>query len=146
MQKHGFSFGTVLRELYGPESFDLMVTLEDTDCVPFGHLALSAFMAEDRSCELGRVLRGAPGGPRGGIGRSISALVQWAGERLGVERVDLEVFADNHVAIACYERCGFQPSGRWPLTRVDTEARTSWSRADGLESPERFALKMSLEL
>jgi RimJ/RimL family protein N-acetyltransferase len=52
-------------------------------------------------------------GVRGqGLGQQITRLVlAWAFDVLGVHRVELEVLADNHRAIACYLACGFRQEG-----------------------------------
>lgn len=53
------------------------------------------------------------GGVRGqGLGREITRLVlAWAFGALGAHRVELEVLASNHRAIACYLTCGFRREG-----------------------------------
>ena len=47
-----------------------------------------------------------------GLGRQITTLILgWAFGALGVHRVELEVLASNHRAIACYLACGFCKEG-----------------------------------
>ena len=47
-----------------------------------------------------------------GLGKQITRLVlAWAFDVLGVHRVELEVLAGNHRAIACYLACGFRQEG-----------------------------------
>lgn len=52
-----------------------------------------------------------PGAQRQGVGRAIMlGLLDWA-RAVGVNRVQLNVFADNHRAIALYESLGFERCG-----------------------------------
>ncbi len=52
-------------------------------------------------------------GVRGqGLGKQITRLIlAWAFDVLGAHRVELEVLASNHRAIACYLACGFRQEG-----------------------------------
>lgn len=48
-----------------------------------------------------------------GLGTEVTReVVRYAFEEVGLHRVGLKVFAHNHRAIRCYERCGFVEEGR----------------------------------
>jgi len=133
-------------EVHGPDPHDLMVMLTADGEEPWGHLGLSVFDATDRSCELGRVMRGGSHGQPGGMRRAIDALLAWASLTLSLERAHLKVFEDNSRAIACYEGCGFEATDRWPIRSSTVGDVTRWIRDDDMANPETFALRMSRTL
>jgi RimJ/RimL family protein N-acetyltransferase len=136
-----------LEETYSQAPLDLMVMLINQHTgQAWGHLALSAFNDQDRSCELGRVLRGVSASSPGGMRRAINALLAWANREMGLERVHLEVFESNARAIACYRDCGFQLTERWPLTATQEGANTRWQRAESSAEAEYSAVTMSRTL
>ena len=68
-----------------------------------------------------------------GLGRVLmDALMKHAQER-GIARVELDVFADNHRAVALYEKYGFAHEGR---KRLDTWREGAYT--DGLEMARLF--------
>lgn len=97
-----------LRTHYLPSDELMFVITEGSQAV--GHLGLSAFNPGAHTCELGRVLRGAPTTTPGLMTLSTQALLRWAQESLSVCAVSLEVFYDNAQAMRLYERCGFKLS------------------------------------
>ena len=76
-----------------------------------GTVSLDRIDPRHRSGEMGNVLVD-PDRKGRGLGRALVAgLLDLAFEGLGLERVELRVFADNDVAIRLYEACGFRREG-----------------------------------
>lgn len=76
-----------------------------------GTISLDRIDARNRSGELGNMLVD-PGRQAKGHGReAVGQLLALAFGALGLERVELRVFADNEVAIRLYEACGFRREG-----------------------------------
>jgi RimJ/RimL family protein N-acetyltransferase len=78
-----------------------------------GHAQLRGIDVSGGVCRIARVLIGEPSMRGQGLGgKIIDALVDRAITGLGLDRVTLNVFPENHSAIRCYERCGFRLSGK----------------------------------
>jgi RimJ/RimL family protein N-acetyltransferase len=103
-----------VRFLYGarataPDRLDLAVTDPDTGEL-LGEVVLNAWDPAARSCNFRTLI-----GPRGrdrGIGTEATRLIVAYGfERLGLHRIELEVYGDNHRARRVYEKVGFVVEG-----------------------------------
>ena len=53
-----------------------------------------------------------------GVGRKLLQAIIERGWEIGLKRIELEVFVDNHRAIRLYESLGFQPEGRAACARL----------------------------
>jgi len=102
------------RLLYGarataPDRLDLAVTDPDTGEL-LGEVVLNAWDPDARSCNFRTLI-----GPRGrdrGIGTEATRLIVAYGfERLGLHRIELEVYGDNHRARRVYQKVGFVVEG-----------------------------------
>ena len=135
-----------LAEKYGPDNENLIVMVETHDRVPFGHLALYNFHSDGTVCEFGRVLRGPNFGPEGGMNLASATLIHWAMAHLNVQRFFLEVFSDNHKAIALYNRLGFHCIDTLPLKRIVTGECIRWEKFNegGGTAADGYALRMEL--
>ncbi len=77
-----------------------------------GHLELTGLLPEQTSSTLRRVVV-APERRRLGLGTEmVRAAVELAFGNVGLHRVEVRVFDDNHAALALYRRCGFTIEGR----------------------------------
>lgn len=103
-----------LRSLYGaratrPDRLDLAVTDRSTGEL-LGEAVLYEWDPATRSCTF-RTLLG-PGGRDRGVGTEATRLIiGHAFEQLGLHRVQLEVYGDNHRARRVYEKVGFVVEG-----------------------------------
>ena len=78
--------------------------------VPVGYCQVKNIDYVNRSCELGFYI--APEYQNRGYGTIlVKELINYAGEKLNLHRLYLEIFADNEKAIRLYERCGFRNDG-----------------------------------
>ncbi len=107
-----------------PLTFDQLVAPADGTSLAFavtdretgrtiGHAQLRGIDSDARSCRIARVLIGEPElRGRGLGGELIGLLVAYASSSLGVVEVTLNVYRDNVPAIRCYQRFGFEFTGR----------------------------------
>lgn len=104
----------ILRRWYGtrnaqPDRLDLaVVDRAGGECV--GEVVLNEWSAGNRSCNF-RVLLGPSGRDRGLGTEAIRLFVGYGFERLGLHRIELEVFAFNPRARRVYEKVGFVAEG-----------------------------------
>ena len=103
-----------LRSWYGsrsaqPDRLDLAVTDRESGEV-VGEVVLYEWDPAARSCTFRTLI-----GPRGrgrGIGTEATRLIVGHGfEQLGLHRIQLEVYGDNHRALRVYEKAGFVVEG-----------------------------------
>ncbi|MEU9476695.1 GNAT family protein [Streptomyces sp. NPDC048191] len=114
-----------LRSWYGsrataPDRLDLAVTDPRTGEV-LGEVVLNEYDPASRSCTFRTLI-----GPRGrgrGIGTEATRLIVAHGfEELGLHRIELTAYADNHRALHVYEKTGFVVEGvRREVQRRDGE-------------------------
>lgn len=135
---------------YADNNTDIIFMLDTLKQIPFGHIALYGFDFNNLRCELGRVLMGSDGGPKGGMTLASKILLDWAFITLNIREVYLEVFENSLPAISLYKRLGFREVRRIPLQCVDEGGVKKWVKIDGsclgTIEPERFALKMVKDL
>ncbi|WP_171116517.1 MULTISPECIES: GNAT family protein [Streptomyces] len=105
---------TGLRSWYGsrsdqPDRLDLAVTDRDTGEV-VGEVVLNEWDPHTRSCNFRTLI-----GPRGrgrGLGTEATRLIVGHGfEQLGLRRIHLEAYGDNHRALRVYRKVGFVVEG-----------------------------------
>ena len=94
---------------------DRILFLIEKDGIPFGHIGLTNFDYEAKSCEIDNVIRGRNDVFQGGMTFVLKTLLDWCFNELKLGRVFLKVFADNLKALALYERCGFHVTKKVPL-------------------------------
>lgn len=70
---------------------------------PLGHIGVSTFDFENKSCEIDNVVRGIKDGHKGIMTHSTKTIIRWSREVLKVKDIYLRVFSDNHHAIRFYE-------------------------------------------
>ena len=107
-----------------PLTLDQLVAPADGTCLAFavaeretgrtiGHVQLRGIDRDGRSCRIARVLIGEPELRGQGLGGElIKLLVEYAFSSLGVVEVTLNVYPENIPAIRCYQRFGFEFTGR----------------------------------
>lgn len=79
---------------------------------PIGNIALMDVNYLNRNAQLG-IMIGEKGQWDKGYGKdAVRALLEFAFGKLGLNRIDLKLNANNKRALACYESCGFRLEGR----------------------------------
>lgn len=110
-----------------------------------GHVGLFRFNYEEGFCEIDNIVRGSHHW-KGAIEAACSAMMTWAFESLGLDRLFLRVVSDNERAIRLYERLGFTETQRVPLRKVTSGETTSWVEvvARPYEKIQRYFVTMEL--
>jgi diamine N-acetyltransferase len=82
------------------------------DDLPIGTIALIDIDLRNRKAEIGRVLVASPDDKNKGYGfEMLDLLLKYSFEHLNLNRLYLEVFAENHIAIEFYQKAGFIKEG-----------------------------------
>lgn len=100
---------------YAQRDDDFVYIIEEKAPVlrPVGQVALYHFDWERKRAEFGRLMIGEADAKGKGLARAATGLLlDEAFNDLGLSEVYLEVLADNVPALAVYEACGFQVTGR----------------------------------
>lgn len=88
-----------------------VIAHKDTD-VYIGQIDLFRFDWKNRTAEMGIVIGDKELQGQGYGTEAIGIMLQFVFERLGLNRLQLEVYEYNEAAIRCYLKCGFQEEGR----------------------------------
>ena len=86
---------------------------------PVGNIGLCNVTGAD--AEVDNIVRGERVETPNFMAQVQAGLIAWAQERLGVERVYLNVLSDNERAVNSYLKAGYVETGRTPLTREAIE-------------------------
>jgi RimJ/RimL family protein N-acetyltransferase len=91
---------------------DVMLAIETADGVHIGNVGLGGINWKDRHAELGIAIGEKSCWGQGYGTDAVRTLLRLAFGEMNLNRVSLRVDVDNHRAIRCYERTGFQREGR----------------------------------
>ena len=89
----------------------IMFVVEDTAGEAVGQVSIYGVDREVGEAEVGRFIAAPGASGKGFIREAINALVEFAFAELALQRVYLEVYADNLRAVRLYELIGFQKTG-----------------------------------
>jgi RimJ/RimL family protein N-acetyltransferase len=115
----------------------LLFWVRDLDGTSVGHVGLSGLDLEGGQVEIDQVVRGQPEALPGVMYSSVQALVAWAFQTFPVQRITLQVSADNTRALRLSRWCGFEdhpgqepdPAGADPKRKGRGPIRLSLCRA-----------------
>jgi RimJ/RimL family protein N-acetyltransferase len=130
---------------YANDPFDIIFFIENTYHQPFGMASLYHIHKKDRECEFGRLLRGNSNGPEGGMTIAVKQLCRFAMDELMIDRIYLEVFANNNRAISLYRRCGFKKTDSFRVYQIPFEGGIKWIPIDTM-SEIKFKKALRLEM
>ncbi len=100
----------VENEWYGPNEFQLTIVLREGNRA-VGGLSVNSIKWKDRSARMA-ISIGVPDCRGKGYGtEAIRLVLDHAFGGLGLNRLELDVYANNSRAVRCYERLGFQREG-----------------------------------
>jgi RimJ/RimL family protein N-acetyltransferase len=91
---------------------DISLAIETLDGRHIGSIGLHGIGPEDRHASLGIVIGAKDCWSQGYGSDALRALLRFGFDEINLNRVWLEVFADNARAIASYKKCGFVEEGR----------------------------------
>jgi RimJ/RimL family protein N-acetyltransferase len=92
-----------------------------------GHVGLGGFGIQGGCAEIGRVLLSPDARGRGLMLKALETLIVAMGPALALERLWLEVFADNPHALATYRAAGFEVASRRTFACSRAEGMTCWA-------------------
>jgi RimJ/RimL family protein N-acetyltransferase len=125
-----------LTETVAEDEGKILFMADAPDGRTFGYLGLDAIDWERRLGEADAIVRGEPA-PPGTMAASLTALLRWAREGLGLRDLWVRVLSDNP-ALQFYGRVGFEERRRVPLRREETAAgEFAWVEAPALPGSER---------
>lgn len=112
-----------------------------------GHLGLSSFDFESRTCEIDNVVRGINATAPGIMGKSVLKLSEWAYDYLCQNDVLLRVLEGNNHAVDFYKYLGFHIIEKIPLYRFTDNTGVYWKekKKSPEDKPEKYFLKMILK-
>ena len=90
-----------------PDFYDIRVCIETKDGRTIGTSGLHDVSPENRSASLGIMIGEKDCWSQGYGTDAIVTLIRHAFGQMNLHRVELQVYADNTRAIACYRKCGF---------------------------------------
>lgn len=91
-----------------------------------GHIGLSAFDYQEKSCELDAVIRGVKAGYPGMMTFAMNTLIDWSLTRLKIRQLNLRVLVGNAHAIEFYEKNCFIKLRELPVYRFTLEDVETW--------------------
>jgi RimJ/RimL family protein N-acetyltransferase len=116
-------------EGYQARTDDIIFFIEAPCGVPIGQVSIYNMDPASGSAEFGRLIRGENQGPADLIFCACRSLLGWVFDSYIINRVVLEVFADNHKAVRLYKRLGFGISGTRIFKReADSEGAVRWMK------------------
>lgn len=122
------------------DSARLLFLIEDAEGRAVGNIGLCNITAAD--AEIDNVIRGESVGRSDFMTWVLRALIRFAHDRLNVERVYLNVLADNERAIRSYQRVGMVETNRVPLAREDIPGGYRWTPSPGMVDPSMALVRM----
>ena len=107
-----------------------------------GHVGLSEFDYNNKTCEIYNIVRGQHGIGKGLMSAAIYHMMQWTYDTLIPSEIRLKVLHENTRAIAIYHRLGFVPLALEPLKKSSTADKIEWVPANENDQIDRFYLVM----
>ena len=131
-----------------PREDRILFMVHALDNSPVGHLGLSFFNYETKSCEIDNVVRGQKAF-KGLMSLATKTLIEWGKRFLGLEDIYLKVLSDNSHAIKFYERLNFRIQDYIPLFKVEKENMIEWLPLEEAKSsfssrPDKYFIVMKL--
>lgn len=96
-----------------PMSYDnVFFAIEALDGQHIGNINFFKVSPENRSAEMGVMIGEKACWSKGFGADAIETLMRFGFDEMNLNRIDLNVYAENERAIACYRKCGFVEEGR----------------------------------
>ena len=126
-----------------PDPGRILFLIQDAAGRRVGNIGLCNVTDED--AELDNVLRGESVGDRSFMRFVQWSLADWVFHTLGLQKIYLNVLADNERAIRSYEHAGFAIVERKPLTRIEIPGGYNLVPATGGEAEDGALALMELD-
>lgn len=124
----------------------ILFVIYSLDNKSIGHIGLSSFNYEQRSCEIDNVVRGVKETSKGMMSLAMRALIKWGVETIHLRNIYLRVLADNTHAVKFYEKNSFVRQHDIPLFKVSKDNEVKWIEEKEFEAqePDRYYTYMRL--
>jgi RimJ/RimL family protein N-acetyltransferase len=120
----------------------LLFLIDDIYGKTIGHIGVSSFNYEEKTCEIDNIIRGDISSQSKVMEHAVSGLLSWIFEMINPKYIKLRVFNDNTKAIALYYKLGFKLGALHPLEKKIKESETEW--IDSKNKIDRFFISMEL--
>ena len=128
-----------------PREDRILFVIHSIEDIPLGHIGLSTFDFDNRSCEIDNVVRGVKDGHKGIMSCATTSLIAWGKRVLKLNDIYLRVLSDNLHAIEFYKRNRFAEQYDIPLYRQDSKDIVEWVYIENLNrEPDRYYTYMKL--
>lgn len=121
----------------------LMFLIVDSNNEVIGHLGVSTFDYDKRTCEIDNVVRGKVSHQLGIMLSASNTLISWIKAHIEPEEIRLRVLSDNISAIYLYHKLGFVPDKLEPLEKFHVQDNVEW-RPIGNGKVDKFFMSMKL--
>lgn len=125
----------------------ILFMIETFDEKKIGHLGLSSFNFEQKSCEIDNVVRGVKAPYPGIMKYAMNSILYWGINKLKLEDIFLRVLSDNKHAVDFYKNCSFIEIKKIPLFKVETIDEIKWVENDDkhYKNPDRYYSYMQFD-
>jgi len=120
----------------------LLFLVNDIYGETIGHVGISSFNYEKKTCEIDNIVRGEVSSQSKVMESAVKGLLTWIFEKIEPECIELRVFNDNTKALALYYRLGFQLDALYPLEKTVKGDEIEWIDSDN--KIDRFFISMKL--
>lgn len=129
-----------------PREDRILFVIHSINDIPLGHIGLSSFNFDDKSCEIDNVVRGIKENYEGIMSCVTTSIITWAKQTLKIEDVYLRVLSDNTHAVEFYEKNSFIKQHNIPLYITYGKDIIEWIHLDDPQgrNPDRYYTYMKL--
>lgn len=120
----------------------LLFLINDIHGKTVGHIGVSSFNYEEKTCEIDNIVRGDISSQSKVMEHAVNGLLSWIFKMINPNCIKLRVFNDNTKAIALYYKLGFKLGRLHPLEKKIRGSETEW--IDSKNKIDRFFISMEL--
>ena len=108
-----------------------------------GHVGISSFDYQNKTCEVDNIVRGKISRQKNAMNYAMQALLCWIDEKISPEFIYLRVFNDNTKAINFYDKLGFQLDALHRIKKVENINKLKYPSSE--KEVERFFVSMRIK-
>jgi len=121
----------------------LMFFVKDIFGETIGHVGISSFDYQNKTCEVDNIVRGKISRQKNAMNYAMQALLCWIDEKISPEFIYLRVFNDNTKAINFYDKLGFQLDALHRIKKVENINKLKYPSSE--KEVERFFVSMRIK-
>ena len=123
----------------------LLFLVNDIYGETIGHVGISSFNFEKKTCEIDNIVRGKVSSQSKVMESAVKGLLTWIFEKIEPECIELRVFNFNTKALALYYRLGFQLDALYPLEKTAKGDEIEWIDSDNKIDGFFISMKLTKE-